>query len=363
MFSSVYREDLQRISESSVIDFSALKGSTVLITGATGLVGSNLVRTFLYLNAVRGLDMQIVALIRNREKAEQIFGDLRNGSPALRQITDSCLTFEICNLTEASAEEICAGRDVDYIFHTAGITASKLMVTKPAETLDASILGTRTILQLAAKKKCRSVVYLSSMEMYGTCSTDPVTEKDLGYIDPLKVRSNYPESKRLCDNMCIAYLSEYQVPVKIARLAQTFGAGILPTENRVFAQFARSVRKGEDIVLHTKGLSDGNYCYLSDAIEALLVILLKGSNGEAYNVANEAAHTTIADMAKMVCEKISGGKSGVVFDIPEDNVYGYAEDVKMRLSSEKLQSLGWRAKIGLEDAYRRLIRDMDERGL
>ncbi len=363
MFSTVYQEDLKRISESSVIDFSALKGSTVLITGATGLVGSNLVRTFLYLNAVRGLDMQIVALIRNREKADHIFGDLRNGNPALRQMTDSCLTFEICNLTEASPDEICAGRDVDYIFHTAGITASKLMVTKPAETLDASILGTRTILRLASKKKCRSVVYLSSMEMYGTCSTDPVTENDLGYIDPLKVRSNYPESKRLCENMCIAYLSEYQVPVKIARLAQTFGAGILPTENRVFAQFARSIRNGEDIVLHTKGLSDGNYCYLSDAIEALIVILLAGGDGEAYNVANEAAHTTIADMAKMVCEKISGGESGVIFDIPEDNVYGYAQDVKMRLSSEKLRSLGWSPKIGLEDAYRRLIRDMDERGL
>ncbi len=363
MFSSVYLEDLQRISESNAIDYAALKGSTVLITGATGLVGSNLVRTFLYLNAVRGLGIQIVALIRNREKADQIFGDLRNGSPALRQITDRCLTFEICSLTEASAEEICAGRDVDYIFHTAGITASRLMVTKPAETLDAAILGTRTILRLAARKKCRSVVYLSSMEMYGTCNTDPVTENDLGYIDPLKVRSNYPESKRLCENMCVAYLSEYQVPVKIARLAQTFGAGILPTENRVFAQFARSIRRGEDIVLHTKGQSDGNYCYLSDSIEALIIILQKGSSGEAYNVANEAAHTTIADMASMVCEKISGGKSGVVFDIPKENVYGYAQDVKMRLSSEKLRSLGWKPEIGLEDAYRRLIRDMDERGL
>ena len=145
---------------------------------------------------------------------------------------------------------------------------------------------------------------------------------------------------------------------KIARLAQTFGAGILPGENRVFAQFARSAMNGEDIVLHTKGLSEGNYCYTRDAVLGLLTILLEGENGEAYNVANPDSHTTIADMAQMVCEKIGDGKIKVVFDIPESNTYGYAADTKMKLNSDKLQSLGWKPEIGLEEAYRRLIESM-----
>ena len=200
------------------------------------------------------------------------------------------------------------------------------------------------------------------MEMYGSfknCSDD-ITEDKLGYIDPLKVRSNYPESKRLCENMCIAYHSEYGVSVKIARLAQTFGAGILSGENRIFAQFARSVVDKKDIVLHTLGQSEGNYCYISDAVLGVMAILLSGENGEAYNVVNPITHTTIADMAKMVCEKIAGGTIKVIFDIPESNQFGYAADTKLRLNSVKLQSIGWKPRIDLETAYRRMIEYIKE---
>lgn len=236
------------------------------------------------------------------------------------------------------------------------------MVEKPVETLVTSIEGTRNILNLAYEKKCQSVVYISSMEMYGAFSSSEkdITEDDLGFIDPLKVRSNYPESKRLCENMCVAYLSEYGVPVKIARLAQTFGAGILPGENRVFAQFARSAMNCEDIILHTKGLSEGNYCYTRDCITGIFTILLQGKDGEAYNVANPSSHTTIVEMAQMVCERIANGKIKVVFDIPESNTFGYAADTKMKLNSDKFQNLGWKPEVGLEEAYRRMIRDMQE---
>ena len=148
------------------------------------------------------------------------------------------------------------------------------------------------------------------------------------------------------------------MPVKIARLAQTFGAGILPGENRVFAQFARSAIKGEDIVLHTKGLSEGNYCYTRDCVTGLLTILLKGTDAAAYNVSNPAAHTTIVEMAVLVAEKIAGGKIKVVFDIPQDNAFGYAADTKMKLNSDKLQALGWKPEVGLEEAYQRMINEM-----
>lgn len=251
-------------------------------------------------------------------------------------------------------------KKVDWIFHCAAVTTSKLMIEKPVETLSTAIEGTKNILELARKNKCKSMVYISSMEMYGTFnnSDTEITEDKIGYINPLKVRSNYPESKRLCENMCVAYMREYGVKVKIARLAQTFGAGILPGENRVFAQFAKSVISGRDIVLHTRGLSEGNYCYTRDCVLGLFIILLCGENGEAYNVANPKSHTTIAEMAHMVADKISNGKIKVIYDIPKDNVFGYAEDTKMKLNSDKLQALGWTPEIGLEDAYKRMIEQM-----
>jgi nucleoside-diphosphate-sugar epimerase len=168
------------------------------------------------------------------------------------------------------------------------------------------------------------------------------------------VRSGYPESKRLCECLCTSYAEQYGVGVTIARLAQTFGAGILPTENRVFAQFARSALAGENIVLKTRGLSEGNYVYGADAVAALLLLLTKGISGEAYNVCNEASHTTIREMAELVSQTLSRGKSKIVLELDEKGASGYAPDVRLFLSSEKLRSLGWVPTADLREAYRRL---------
>lgn len=338
-------DDLQYIAKYP-LQYEQLKETTVLVTGATGLIGASIVRALI---AVEGI--HIIALVRNIEKANKLYS--RHELDNIELIVGD-ITFPIN-----------VNKKVDWIFHCAAVTTSKLMIEKPVETLSTAIEGTKNILELACKNECKSMVYISSMEMYGIFnnSDTEITEDKIGYINPLKVRSNYPESKRLCENMCVAYMREYGVKVKIARLAQTFGAGILPGENRVFAQFAKSVISGRDIVLHTRGLSEGNYCYTRDCVLGLFIILLYGENGEAYNVANPKSHTTIAEMAHMVADKISNGKIKVIYDIPKDNVFGYAEDTKMKLNSDKLQALGWTPEIGLEDAYKRMIEQMKIEGI
>ena len=340
------QEDLDYIANSN-LPFEKFRNSNVLVTGATGLIGVSLVRALLCANRINNLNLKIYALIRNKEKAEKIYKGLLNRDD-----------FEL--IVGDVNEKIVITQATDYIIHCASVTASKVMVNNPVETLLTSVDGTKNILYLARENKCKSVVYVSSMEMYGSFAefNNNVTETELGYIDPLAVRSNYPESKRLCENLCVAFYSEYDVPVKIARLSQTFGAGILPGENRVFAQFARSALEGKDIVLHTKGLSEGNYCYTRDTVIGLLLILLNGKNAEAYNVTNPETHTTIADMAKMVCEKLGDNKIKVIFNIPETNMFGYAADTKMKLNSDKLKNLGWMPQIGLEEAYRRMMKSM-----
>jgi nucleoside-diphosphate-sugar epimerase len=231
------------------------------------------------------------------------------------------------------------------------------MVSDPIGTIRTAIDGTETMLRLAVEKKVKAFVYISSMEIYGQPKNEGKTaEKDLGYVDIGTVRSCYPEGKRMCECLCTAYAAQHGVNVKSARLAQTFGAGVLPTENRVFAQFARSAVNGEDIVLHTTGESEGNYVYTADAVRAILLLLQKGEPGEAYNVANEASHITIRSMAEMVAKEIAGGKINVVIDIPEDSAsLGYAPPVKMQLDASKLRSLGWEPTVGLADAYKRMI--------
>ena len=255
-------DDLQYIAK-YLLQYEQLKETTVMVTGATGLIGVSVVRALI---AVEGI--HIIALVRNIEKANKLYS--RHELDNIELIVGD-ITFPIN-----------VNKKVDWIFHCAAVTTSKLMIEKPVETLSTAIEGTKNILEFARKNECKSMVYISSMEMYGTFnnSDTEITEDKIGYINPLKVRSNYPESKRLCENMCVAYMKEYGVKVKIARLAQTFGAGILPGENRVFAQFAKSVISGRDIVLHTRGLSEGNYCYTRDCVLGLFKILLCGENWE-----------------------------------------------------------------------------------
>lgn len=341
------QEDLESIA-ALPLPWDMLDNSVVLITGATGLIGSQLVRAILAANRLHSSKIRIIALVRSRKKALSVFGDL------LERPELEILTGNIVN-------PISTDCTIDYIIHTASITASKELIARPVDTIEIAVSGTKNVLELAKEKNCKSVVYLSSMEVYGVIpfSTDHrTTEDELGYINLSSVRSCYPESKRMCENLCVCYAEQYCVPVKIARLAQTFGAGVSLNDSRVFAQFAKAAIAGEDIVLHTHGRSNGNYCYTADTVAGLLTILLKGENAEAYNVVSENATMTIAQMAQMVSEKITGGKSRVIFDIPADaQAYGYAPDTKLRLSGKKLEELGWFPCIApdLMTMYKRLI--------
>ena len=236
---NVLSEDFQRIAESG-LPFDEFRGCSFLITGATGLIGSLLVRTLLYCNRVQGLNLKVYAVVRDVEKAGKIFGE-----------RDEALEYVVCDLAK---DDIACPGDCDYIIHAAAVTTSRLMVSDPVGTIRTSIDGTEKLLKLAVNKSAKAFVYISSMEIYGQPMTEGrTTEKELGYIDISSVRSCYPESKRMCECLCNAYAAQYGLNVKSARLAQTFGAGILPTENRVFAQFARSAISGDDIVLHTTG--------------------------------------------------------------------------------------------------------------
>lgn len=321
--------------------------ASFLVTGATGYVGSFLVRALLFCNSMFDMHIHVIAQIRSKLKAQKIYGDFLN-APEL-----SFFYADFENDVSFSCEK------VDYVVHAAAVTSSKKMIEKPVETILTSINSTKAVLDYAAKTSPKSVIYISSMEMYGEIhSKDKITEEMLGYLNPLTVRSDYPESKRMCENLCVAYYNEFGVKVKIARLAQVFGTGILPGENRVFAQFANAFLKSEDIVLHTTGESEGNYCYISDAIKAILLLIIDGKDAEAYNVANEEMHSSIRNMAKMVAETIAEGKIRIVYDIPKTNIYGYAPAVHMKLDASKLCELGWEPTIGMEEAYRRMLLEM-----
>ncbi len=314
---------------------------TYFITGATGYIGSMLVKY------IKETDRQagIVVPVRDKAKAENMLP----------------FDIQVIEVDLLDREKMASlNLNCDYIVHCASVTASAQMISHPVEVTESIVNMTQNVLEFAKRHPVKSMVYLSSMEVYGSiaCQDGRRTmeeEASRGTVELLSSRSCYPLGKRMAENICYSYFKEYNVPVRIARLAQTFGEGVLPYDRRIFAQFARAVREGSDIVLHTAGNSMGNYCGIHDALSGIVTILEKGENGEAYNVVNEANTMTIRRMAELVAGEIAGGRIRVVCDIAKGDGCGYAADTALCLSGEKLMSLGWKPKESLKDMYRQLV--------
>lgn len=319
-----------------MIDFSALKGKSVLVTGATGLIGRALVQHLI------GLGAKVFACCRSSEKFKACFYDYDNIVPVYG---------DICTLDISSI-------DADFIVHAAGTTSSKDFVERPVETIRTAVGGTLNILDQCRNKKLEGFLFISSMEAFGITPTDrrDIKETDLGYIDVMNVRSSYSESKRLCENLCVSYTSEYGVPAKVIRLAQTVGPGVSYTDNRVTVQFARSVIEGKDIVLKTEGKTKRPILYIDDAVSAILTVLLSGKPGECYTAANPDTFCTIRETAEAIIHQIAQDKIKLVFDF--DKNAGYAPDICLNLNVDKLKALGWEPKVGLVESYRRLIESL-----
>ena len=309
------------------------------MTGASGLIGKRTVARLLDTGA------RILVAVRNMEKARNLFGDR--------------VEYLCGDVTELPLED----RGVHYIIHCASNTSSASFVRTPVDVMTTNVLGTRRVLEFARRNPVRSMVYLSTMEVYGAPTTDEkIGEQYPCNLDNMSVRSSYPESKRACETLCAAYFAQYGVPARALRLTQTFGPGVEYGDGRVFAEFARCVIEGRDIVLHTRGETKRSYLYLDDAVDAILTVLLHGRPGEAYNAANEETYCSILEMARMVAELYAERKVRVLVQPDDDGTpFGYAPTLHMNLDTAKLRRLGWRPRTGLEEMFRLLIADMEEK--
>lgn len=344
MHSNILTEDILSFTE----DFAfrnELREKHFLITGATGLLGSIMTKCLFALNEKYQLHLSLTCPVRDLQKAELIYGE--NFSPGI---------FKQVDIREIHTGNI--GSEIDYILHFAAPTASRYFIEHPVETFETIVGGTEKLLSYAQNlSHLKGFVYISSLEVYGSILDDsePVTEEKQGYINPLDVRSCYSLGKRAAECLCHAYAAECSMPVVIARLTQTFGAGIASSDQRVFAQFARSVCSGTDILLHTAGLSAKPYCYTTDATSALLYILLRGESGTAYNVANESTYISIRSMAEFVREHFA---PQINVKIEEQTDCGYAPTTRLKLDCTRLQKLGWTPRYDLLRMFQNLINSL-----
>lgn len=342
----IISDDIYEIALDNIIKWELFKNTTVLVTGATGLIGSLIIKTLLHISQLKNINLKIYAIIRNFEKAKKIFKEEKNffGKNLLFCITDIRKKISI----ECKA---------NYIIHAASYTASKDFINKPVDVITTTIEGTNNILEYAYINKSQSVVYISSMEVYGKLNHELVREDENGVIDPLAIRSCYPQSKRMAETLCIAYAEQFGVPVKIVRPTLTFGAGVLENDNRVYAQFARAALLGDNIILHTRGMTKRDYIYTSDAVRSIITVLLIGKNKNAYNISNPNTYATIYDMAKLVSSFNKNTK--IIFDDNVENQKYYADEIHIKLDNSKFDNLNKFKHKDLKEMFKRMMQSMN----
>lgn len=345
---SIIEEDLGRIIAAD-LPWNSLKGCQFLISGAAGLIGAYLVRTLLLLNSEKKLNISIIGLVRNKQKAVAQFGE--NAARIVLEERDIC-------------EPLDFKGPIDFIIHAASQASPKFYGKDPVGTLLPNTAGTLRLLELASRKKVKGFLFLSSAEIYGDMqnSSGLISEGMLGGVDPVNARSCYAESKRMGESMCVSWFHQYGVPAKIARLFHSYGPGMKLDDGRVFADFVANIARGENIQMKSDGGARRAFCYAADAVTALFTVLLKGKSGEAYNIGNPKAETTILELATLLVSLFPERKLKVSRVASKSDTDGYLQTKVDRACPDiaKIAELGWEPSLDLREGFSRTIRYYDE---
>lgn len=335
----VLKDDLKTIIAED-LSWEKLKNKTVMITGASGMVGSYMLYVLLMLNDEKNYGIKVDAVMRNVNKLPE---EVRNREDVNVVVAD--VTKDIPDVG-----------DIDYIIHAASPASPLIMQNQPVETIAANTIGTFKTLELAKEKNAEGYLFISSREIYGQPDEGQefFYENTYGFVDQLNPRSCYSEGKKAAETMCVCFHEEYGLNTKIARLAHTYGPGMSIYDGRVQADFLKNVYHNEDIVLKSEGTAVRTYTYIADAIAGMYRILLD-SEDIVYNIGNEAGKVSIRDLAEILVSIYPERGLKLVFDIPEGGTKGTAPYTLGILSSEKLRKLGWDPKYSVKDGFKRTL--------
>lgn len=334
-----YQDDIISAA-SDLLPWNKLSGKNILVSGATGLIGSTLVEVLMNR---QNIDFNVYGLGRNRERFINLFGE---------KLSSGHLFF----VEHDISVPLKGNENYHYIIHAASGANPREYASNPVGVMKANLLGTINLFDYGILHHLEHFLFISSGEVYGEGDGRVFTEDYSGYVDCSTVRACYPSSKRAAETLCVSYADQYGINVNMARLSHVYGPRFTESDNRVYAQFIRNVLNGENIIMKSSGSQFRSWCYSVDCASALLYILLKGENGEAYNVADEKSNITIRELAETIAQ--IGGKK-VVVDLPTAvEKKGFNIVTKSFFSTKKIERLGWSPKNQIEKGLNKTIEEL-----
>ncbi len=330
-------------------ELDKLSGKTILITGGNGFLPSYLVDTFAVFNKKLENPVKLILLNKN---------DIGENSRLSHLIGDENVSFVAQDVGQPFEIE----EKVDIIIHAASRANPTAFLADPIDTINANVNGLRTLLEYASKNPVEQFIFFSSGENYGNPVKEfvPTPETYSGNVDPLSRHACYIEAKRFCETMLMAYYREYKIPVKMLRILLVYGPGIR-NDGKVVSDFFNMAIKERNISLRDKGDALRSFCYVSDAVRAILGVVFYGASGEAYNISDDRENVSIRELAGFIAKTV--GDDVKVFpnmDAEEKKIYGV--DTR-NLDISKVRALGFKPRVSLEEGLFRLRKHYEEAGL
>ena len=319
-----YNKNLEKTIK--MYDFEKLKNKSILITGVNGLIGACIVDTLIFLNNYMNYNIKIIGLVRNKSRLIDRFKSYYNLVVIEQDVINPIEYFG----------------NIDYIIHAAGNSHPTAFSKDPIGTMLSNFIGMKNVLDLAKAKNCLKVEYISSGEIYGQATSDMLEflESYNGIINSTNVRSCYPISKLSAETLCVSYNEQLKTNAVICRPCHCYGPTQTLDDSRVVAQFINNVLNNENIIMKSEGNQIRSYCYVIDCVMAILLILIKGGNSEAYNIANPDSVISIKEIAEYIA-KIQNKK--VIVQLPSENEKRSFNPVtRSVLNSDKIIGLGWK---------------------
>lgn len=321
-------------------------GKTILVSGSTGLIGARIIALISKLHNEYDNSINGIGLYRNESKLKKMMTVVPDGIEFCRWDMDKDTVPEIGHY--------------DAIIHCAGISGGKKMHLKdPRRFFTTNIGSTQKLLDYNAQHCKAPFLFVSTYEVYGDVQQEtPFKENNPCYLNTFEVRSSYAEMKRMSEMMCCMWSSQYGFDSYSVRLTSTFGEGVEYDDPRFFAEFARCIIEGRDIVLKSSGGTVRSYLDADDAAIAMLYVIANGQNGNAYNLTNMQNAISIRDIANRMI-KVAGSDIELKFDIVEDvSKLGYRKEGCTLMDSTKIMDLGWEPVFTLDETIGKMIDSM-----
>lgn len=341
----IIKEDYSVLEENYSDLIEQLQGKTILVTGACGMITSYL--CLFLLNIAEKYNIFLILQCRNLEKGKNIYSKYIYGSNLV--LTTFC--FE-------KGEE--PPIKPDYIIHAASAASTKYFIECPVDVLAPNTVGTWNLLNYAKNNKIEKFLFFSSNSIYGEGGIDKdiLTEDDYGIVDPLNERSSYIESKRMSEQMCRAFWKQYGVPTSIIRICHTYGPTFdINTDTRIIPRTIKKIINNEDVVIYKDPHSVIQYTYIADMIAAILVVLVNGAMGEAYNSGGDEI-VKMDDVIKWMIASDENIRSRLMEkEIDSDYNFAQGKGVNFKkLSNEKIKQIGWKQLWRNEEGFKRMVR-------